>query len=219
MSRHDDLFAEEQVERAKGNLARLADLAKRMNDLPADKEESRELVVSGVIRESRSLARTMACGNLTETQAAIAIMLGRGLLYQEAANALDIDEMDIHEWNTTVPDFRGWVKYFRKIMQEEQWGYAVRELQALADRSDDDRTLMRLIETRLKIASKPDEEERFERELALKRRAQEMRETETAQRIKRSFDLPPRAVMLDVVDGDVEDAEDEEAAGAEDNDE
>jgi len=36
-------------------------------------------------------------------------MLGRGLLYQEAANALDIDEMDIHEWNTTVPDFRRWV--------------------------------------------------------------------------------------------------------------
>ena len=216
MSRHDDLFAEEQVERAKGNLARLADLAKRMNDLPADKEESRGMVVSGVIRESRSLARTMACGNLTETQAAIAIMLGRGLLYQEAANALDIDEMDIHEWNTTVPDFRGWVKYFRKIMQEEQWGYAVRELQALADRSDDDRTLMRLIETRLKIASKPDEEERFERELALKRRAQEMRETETAQRIKRSFDLPPGSVIVDVVDGEAEDAE---AAGEEDRDE
>ena len=216
MSHHDDLFAEEQVERAKGNLARLADLAKRMNDLPADKEESRGMVVSGVIRESRSLARTMACGNLTETQAAIAIMLGRGLLYQEAANALDIDEMDIHEWNTTVPDFRGWVKYFRKIMQEEQWGYAVRELQALADRSDDDRTLMRLIETRLKIASKPDEEERFERELALKRRAQEMRETETAQRIKRSFDLPPGSVIVDVVDGEAEDAE---AAGEEDRDE
>lgn len=215
MSRHDDLFTEEQVERAKGNLARLADLAKRMNDLPADKEESRELVVSSVIRESRSLARTMACGNLTETQAAVAIMLGRGLLYQEAANALDIDEMDIHEWNTTVPDFRRWVKYFRKIMQEEQWGYAVRELQALADRSDDDRTLMRLIETRLKIASKPDEEERFERELALKRRAQEMRETETAQRIKRSFDLPPGSVIVDVVDAEVEDTED---AGEEDSD-
>lgn len=216
MSHRDDLFSEEQVERAKGNLARVADLAQRMKNLPADKEESRELVVSGVIRESRSLASTMADDKLTETQAAAAIMLGRGLLYQEVANALDIDEMDIHEWNTTVPDFRGWIKYFRRTMQEEQWGYAVRELQALADRSDDDRTLMRLIETRLKIASKPDEEERFERELALKKRAQDRKEAETAQRISRSFDLPPRAVMLDVVDGDVED---EEAAGGEDSDE
>ncbi len=196
-------------------MRRIADLAKRMKDLPADKEESREMVVSEVIQKSRSLARTLADDLLTETQAAAAIMLGRGLLYHETAEALDIDEMDIHEWNTTVPDFRGWVKYFRKVTQEEQWGYAYRELQSLADRSDDDRTLTRLIDMRLKIAQKPDEAERFEREHALKVRSQMMKETETAQRIKRSFDLPPRSVMLDVVDGETEDVE---AAGDEDSD-
>ncbi len=196
-------------------MARVADLAQRMKNLPADKEESRSMVASGVVRDSKSLARALADDDLTEHQAAAAIMLGRGLLYGEVAEALEVDEMDIHEWNTTTPNFRSWVKYFRRIMQEEQWGYALRELQALADRSDDDRIMMRLIETRLKIAEKPDEEERFERDFALKLHAQSQKDNATAQRGNRPFNLPPGSVIVDVVDAEVEDTED---AGEEDSD-
>lgn len=209
---NDDLWSDEQVERSKRNVARLADMASKMRALPPDKEESRKIIRSETVATSKSLARDLAIEELTEVQAAAAIMLGRGLLYTETAEALEIDEMDIHDWNTTNSVFKMWRRYFRSVTQEEQFGYAMRELEALATRSGDDKTLAKLIDLRLKIADKPEERELADRDHALKERAVLARESEVGRAIERTFNLPPGQVIsaeFEVIEDPETDPEDE----------
>lgn len=199
-----------QIERARENANKLFGLAQRMKSLPSSSSEARSVVVPGIVEGARSLARDLADTNISEDEAAAAIMLGRGVLFSEVADALGVDEIQVHEWRSNKY-FRALVRYWREVTEDEQFGLALDELEQLVATTDDPKVLARLIDLRFKLADKPYQREKDDKDYDLKERAVLAREQEVSAAPRREFALPSVSVIDEgIIDGEVAEEDDED---------
>lgn len=194
-----NLWKDGEIEKAKLNARQLVEMVDRLEDLPEDEAGCRDLVRQDAITSARSLAQQVEHSDLSKTQIAAAIMLGRGILYESVADALDVNEMEIHQWRSDLPAFRQFTKYWKTITEEEQFSRAIREMEEVASETSDPKVLLGLVKLRLQMSDKPEERQQWQAEYDLRRREVEAKEKV----VDHGVSGPPRAIPpSEIVDAD-----------------
>ena len=135
---------------------------------------------------------------MDETQGQAAILMGRGLTAGEIAEVLDLPggEATVHRWRTSSRQFRGVVRYWSEVAEDEQRSALLKELDYLGGMDLDARDRIRVASLRSKIAVQPEQREFMERQLELREREVIAKEKEADRggrelRVRPSFVVDP----------------------------
>lgn len=203
-----DEWVQERREEALRIVGGIFSAMEYLRSLPENADEARKLVAVNQIDDLLPVASQLAPAGMTKDQVYAAMLVGRGLTWKEAAQALGVPggEALLHEWNVSNRDFRRVVRYWRRVTLEEQLGLLLREIDAVAASTGSESIKIKLARLRWELSKHPGEQELQTYKLALEERMVVAREAEVSQGEQR----PTRPAWLDDVqpyDGEVFDAE------------
>ena len=94
--------------------------------------------------------------NLTPTEHKAAMLVGKGLSFDEAERALGVPPGTIYSTHQRVPEFRRTIEYYQMVDEEEVGGRARQEIKMLLDDNNlDDKVRVSLIALAQKIGMMP----------------------------------------------------------------
>ncbi len=175
-------------------LSELFDTLESIRSLPADRNEALKIVAVKDLDELLPVASQLAPEELSRDQVYAAMLMGRGLTAQEAAEALALPngEALIHTWKAGNKLFKRVMNYWRRHTMEEQFGLALRELDQVAAETHNDALRLKVARMRYEISQQPEDRDLEKYNLWLKTREVEAREREVDSNQPR-----PRPAWLD----------------------
>jgi len=202
-----DEWVADRVDQAKAIADKLAVVRDYIERLPLDREDAR-----------RRLARQRLCeifGLPNDTQLSLtefhaAVMLGRGLTFDEVAVALGTTTAEIYGMMTT--DFRKVVRHWREQTLEEYFTVIIRRYHELLETVDDSNVMVKILRELRELAGYGENRRRWEAEFDLRERevAAKERDSDSFARQVGRWQLPPGAV--DAIDVEVIDVEFEDSS-------
>ena len=199
----------------------LAGLADDVRQFPQNMNEARlQLALQGL---DAALASPTPGSTLTRDEAAAALLIGRGMTFEEAARALGVTEGQLYYWDRSNPSFRNEIRVWREIQEVDIEARLYSTLRSMAANMDDmgasdQIKFMGLME---KVAAKTENRQFRMAELSLKKLALDIqRESVEAQkkaagvveqgkhdaRVDQIID-DAGAAVYEVVDGEVDEDE------------
>ena len=147
----------------------LATMASDIAKFPSGIEDARlQLALRGL---DAALAAPLGGAAMTRDQLAGAVLLGRGLTFAEAAEALGITEGQLYYWDRTVPGFRREMAQWRENMELDTEARLYSTIARMGASMDDmkDQDKIRLLGLMEKISAKPESRARWAAEYRLEK--------------------------------------------------
>jgi len=177
---YEEKWKKEQLEETREVVAALVDMAERLKQLPANREDARKIVAADNVGDLVRVVNEMEPTELSRLQLLSAALRGRGLKHSEIADILDIPNgaATLHVWENTILPYKRAIRYWRRIAEEDQLAMAIREIEEVAESTSDPGLMIKLIRLRLLLADKPEDRERWQKEIELREREVAAREKE-----------------------------------------
>ena len=178
------------LEEAQGIVAALVDMAEKLKQLPADREDARKIVAADNVGDLVRVVNEMEPTEISRLQLISAALRGRGLKYSEIADLLDIPngEATLHLWENTIVSYKKTIRYWMRIAEEDQRAMIMREIEEVAASTSDPGLMIKLIRLRFMLADKPEDRARWNKEIELREREVAAKEKEAD---KGTGDKPP----------------------------
>ncbi len=168
----EEEWVKDQVERCRATVDGLHGALEYIQALPPTKDEARKIVAVNNVTNLLEVAQKLIPKGLTRNHSYAAMMLGRGLTYEEVADVLELPEGEstLHIWRAQSKDFQKLMKYWRDVTLDEQLSMALREIDLLQQDADDEKVRLGLIKLRMDLSARPEDSARWQYEMSLRDR-------------------------------------------------